>query len=498
MSTANFAIPTDIAAELERVQIALDRHDCKSLAEFTKRAWHIIEPSTVLKWGHVLDVMCEELENIYHNPGFQPRSLMNVPPGTMKSIMVSVMFPAWVWTLNPSKSFTGAAHEQGLAIRDARKMRIIVESEWYQARWPLKLASDQNAKTSFENEKRGFRQAVPFGSMTGRRSDFVIIDDPLSAEHANSDAHLTEAERIFRETVPTRINNDESAIIIIMQRLNERDPSGIILADERKFGYRTLILPMRFDASRPDPRDWRTTEGELLFPERYSERAVEALEHILGAYGTAGQLQQRPVPREGGMFKLAWFKNAYTNTVPFGTVWKRWWDLAASKDKNAAFTAGVLLGKTPSGRYIIADVNRFQEEYHVRDTKIKEQCKSDRDRFGHQITFYIPQDPGAGGKVQAKALIASLDGFNVRARKEVGDKEERAGPFSAACEGGNVDLLGTENDAWIKAFLEELCMFPGGKWKDQVDAVVNAYSQFIAEGDPKFALAAPEVMDRVD
>jgi predicted phage terminase large subunit-like protein len=476
-------------------QVELDRRRCVSLAEFTKLSWHIIEPSTKLKWGKVLDVVCGELEQLVHNPGFQPRQLINIPPGTLKSILVSVMFPAWVWTFDPSKSFTGAAHEQGLAIRDARKMRLIVESDWYQERWPMAMASDANAKTLFENEFRGFRQAMPFGSLTGRRSDFVIIDDPLSAEHANSPAHLAEAKRIFHETLPTRINNDESAIIFIMQRLNEEDPSGIILNDEQHYGYRTLILPMRFEPERADPKDWRTFDGELLFEERYSERAVEALERILGTYATAGQLQQRPVPREGGMFKLAWFANHYVSTVPPGTRWKRWWDLAATKDKQAARTAGVLLGKTPQGRYIIGNSATCQEEPHKRNEFIKAQCVADVARFGRTVEFYIPKDPGAGGKVQTLDLIQYLDGLNVRGVKEVGDKETRADPFSAACEGGNVDILGAENDEWVQFFLSELTLFPGSKWKDQVDAVVNAYGRFIAEPNKKTTWVGASVLD---
>src|SRR5690606_10698400 len=153
---------------------------------------HVLEPTTPLTWGKPLDVMCEVLEEIFYNPGFQPRLLANVSPGSMKSLLWSVIFPAWVWSLDPTKSFTGVAHEQGLAIRDARKMRLLVESEWYQARWPLAMASDANAKTYFENEYRGFRQAVPFRSMTGRRSDFVIVDDPHSAEDANSPAYREE------------------------------------------------------------------------------------------------------------------------------------------------------------------------------------------------------------------------------------------------------------------------------------------------------------------
>lgn len=492
-----FVIPSDIAAELHKLDIVDDREACVSLAEFAKRAWHILEPTVPLSWGKPLDVMCEVLEEIFHNPGFQPRQTANVPPGTMKSLLWAVIFPAWVWTLDPTKSFTGVAHEQTLAIRDARKMRLLVESEWYQERWPLALMVDANAKTYFENEHRGFRQAVPFRSMTGRRSDFVIVDDPHSAEDANSPAYREETKRIFRETLPTRVNNDQSAILIIMQRLHEEDISGIILSHPTKFGYNTLVLPMRFDPENADPRDWRTEPGELLFPERFSEESVAALEESLGSYGTASQLQQRPVPREGGMFKHSWFDGKYISTYPDGTRWKRWWDLAATKDKNAARTAGVMLGRTPDGRYIVAHSATCQEEPYRRNEFIRSQCESDVAQYGRNVEFYIPIDPGAGGKETAMSLVQYLDGFNVRSRKEVGDKESRAEPFSAACEGGNVYILGDSTTPWVKSFLDELCIFPGGKWKDQVDAVVNAHARFVAEPRKSFALAGPKLVDIV-
>lgn len=487
-----FEIPSDIAGELKKLDIADDREACVSLAEFAKRSWHVLEPATPMKWGKALDVMCSHLEALAYGTAPTNRHLCNVPPGMMKSLLYSVIFPAWVWTFAPSKSFTGASHEQGLAVRDARKMRLLIESEWYQERWPLKLAGDANAKMNFENEHRGFRQAVPFRSMTGRRSDFVIIDDPHSAEDANSVAARAEAIRIFRETLPTRVNNDNSVIIVIMQRLHEEDISGLILSNN--FNYDTLILPMRFDPERADPDDWRTVEGELLFPERFSEDSVADLEAILGSYASAGQLAQRPVSREGGMFKLAWFDNRYVTSVPEGTRWKRWWDLAATKDKNAARTAGVLLGRTPQGRYIIGHSATCQEEPHRRNEFIKAQCEADVARFGRNVEFYIPRDPGAGGKETAMALVQHLDGFNVRAIREVGDKESRAEPFSAACEGGNVDIL--QGD-WVKPFLDELTIFPGGKWKDQVDAVVNAHARFVAEPkrNTSFAGYAPKILD---
>lgn len=455
----------------EAIQIALDRKKAAtSLAYFVKQAWHVIEPATPLVWGHVLDVMCAELEQIFFDPGFQPRLLMNVPPGTMKSILVSVMFPSWVWSINPSKSFTGAAHEQGLAIRDARKMRIIIESDWYQARWPLKLSSDANAKTLFENEKRGFRQAMPFGSLTGRRSDFVLIDDPLSAEHANSEAHILEAERIFRETLPTRINNDESAIIVIMQRLAQADTSGLILDHPKKYGYRTLILPMRFEIDRADPKDWRTVDGELLFPERYSLRAVEALEEILGSYGTAGQLQQRPTPRDGGLFNRAWFKSI--DAMPNDLTLCRGWDLAATTNQTSAYTAGVLMGLSRDGKIVIIDVVRGRWTPDGVYNVVSQSALSD----GQHVRQSLPLDPGQAGVAQKNQFAKNLAGYDARFSPESGDKITRALPLSAQCEAGNVYILTGD---WNKTFLDEICMFPGSKFKDQVDAASRAYSELL-------------------
>lgn len=278
----------------------------ESLSEFAKAAWHVLEPGAPLKWGWALDAICDHLEAV--SSGQIKRLLMNVPPGCMKSLLTGVIFPAWEWT-NPAKRhyrYLGTAHKQPLALRDSLKCRRLIQSRWYQERWPLRLTGDQNAKTKFENEQTGFREAMAFAGMTGSRGDRVILDDPLSVDDANSEAELLTAELTFTEALPTRVNNDDSAIVVIMQRLHERDTSGIILS--KGLGYEHLMLPMRFEEERRcrtsigfvDPRK---KDGELLFPERFSEASVKNLEITLGTYATAGQLQQRPTPRGGGMFK---------------------------------------------------------------------------------------------------------------------------------------------------------------------------------------------------
>lgn len=455
--------------------LAAERELCRrSLAHFARRAWHVLEPSTELKWGWALDAICAHLEAVTH--GDVSRLLMNVPPGTMKSLLTGVLWPAWEWIDKPQHRFIATAHKQDLAVRDAMKCRRLIQSEWYQARFPLALTSDQNAKTKFENARTGFREAMAFTSMTGSRGDRVILDDPLSADDANSEAALRAAELTFTEAVPTRVNNEKSAIVVIMQRLHERDTSGVILA--RDMGYTHLCLPMRFD---PDRRcttsigftDPRTTEGELLFPERFPEGQVAQLEKDMGSYAAAGQLQQRPAPRGGGMFKREWFE--VIPESPKVARWVRGWDLAATAKADAAWTAGVLIGRLPDRRFVIADARRIQGGAADVERLIVNTAAQDRSQWGN-VKGSIPQDPGQAGKAQAQYLIRQLAGFDYKASPESGDKITRAKPLAAQAEAGNVMIVSGD---WNAAFLDELATFPMGKWKDQVDAATRAFDELV-------------------
>ena len=308
--------PIDKAATLK----AIEKRKCEmSLAAFVKAAWHTIEPNEYIPNWH-LDFICAHLEAIadgaknddgtYYN-----RLLVNVPPGTSKSLLVSVFFPAFLWGPKgqPWKRIVAASHSLDLAIRDSMRTRRLVQSEWYQEHWPeVQLQGDQNAKAKFETKQGGFRQACAFTGITGHRGDILVIDDPLSVDDANSDAKREGVVTLYREAITSRLNNpDESAIITIMQRLHERDVSGVIL--ENEMGYDHIMLPMRFDPSRAcvtrlgyaDPRE---IDGELLFPDRFPEHVVDRDEAAMGPYATAGQYAQSPEPRGGGIVKDAWWR----------------------------------------------------------------------------------------------------------------------------------------------------------------------------------------------
>lgn len=454
--------------------IEIDRISCKeSFGYFVRQAWHVLEPATQLKWGWALDAICDHLTAVSRGEILQ--LLMNVPPGTMKSLLVGVFFPAWEWGPlgRQHLRYLGTAHKEPLAIRDSAKCRFLIKSEWYQKRWRIAFNPDQDGKSNFANMRTGFVEAMAFNSMTGSRGDRVRLDDPNSVDDANSEVKLESTRLNFLEALPSRVNNDSSAIIVIMQRLHELDVSGTII--EKELGYDHLCIPMRYEADRiikPTSIGWtdpRTEDGQLMFPERFPEEQVAALEATLGTYATAGQLQQRPAPRGGGMFKREWFH--VVNELPDRPIkWIRAWDLAATEGGDGPRTAGCLMGLLPNDKVVIADIVKGRWAPSGVERTISDTAKDD----GTSVEGSIPQDPGAAGKAWGQDIIAACKGYVYKMSPETGDKETRAQPLAAQAEAGNVYLL---NGPWIKDFFEEAEKFPTGRLKDQVDAASRAYME---------------------
>jgi predicted phage terminase large subunit-like protein len=491
-----------------------------SLIEFMKQGWHALEPATkfVANWG--VSAICDHLQAVSY--GHIKRLLITVPPGCTKSMTVNVFWPAWEWgPMNmPHLRFISWAHEQGLATRDNVRCRDLINSEWYQENWghEFMFKGDQNAKIYYENDKTGWRQSCAAESMTGKRGDRVIGDDPHSVKGADSDVQREDVLQTFAETVPTRLNKqNESAIIIIMQRVHERDVAGLILTEE--LGYEHLMLPMEFEPERrcysvvkpsymdvkPETvyfnhmtKSWvpykpgnqiatqeavkynvdpRTEDGELLDPIRFPEESLDDLKKALrswgGTYAEAGQLQQRPAPRGGGMFQ----KNDFTIIDSLNELGKmrkvvRGWDLASSKDKKSAFTVGLKMGITIDEDIVIMDVVRGQWTPGIVNTNLKKAAERD----GYNIEQDLPQDPGQAGKSQISAFAKLLIGYRMRHSTESGSKEDRAKPLAAQAESGNVYILRAD---WNDTFINEAAVFPAGEFLDQIDAASRAFARLL-------------------
>lgn len=467
----------------------VERELCKrSLAEFAKRAWKVLEPTTPLKWGWALDAICMHLEAV--TDGRITRLLMNVPPGTMKSLMTGVIWPAWEWGPRDMQEmrFIGTSHEETLAIRDNRKCRDLVKSTWYQQLWPVQLLRDLDGKKEFGNSRKGVRQARSFTSMTGVRGDRVILDDPISAHDANSEPKLKEAMLAFTETLPTRVNSEESAIVVVMQRLNEKDVSGVIL--EKKLPYVHLRIPMRFE---PDNRcttaigwtDPRTIEGELMFPERFAEDQVHELEQTLGTYAAAGQLQQRPAPRGGGIIKTSWFR--YYSTLPPLDFRMIHVDTAQKAEEEHDYCVLQCWGRSTVGQAVLLD--QLRDKWEAPDLLVQARAFWLKHRNARlaPLRAMMVED-----KVSGTGLIQTLrrEGVPVLAIQRNRDKVSRAHDVAPFIESGNVLL--PEDAPWLSDFLAEAATFPGGAHDDQMDPMFDAIAHVqVAPAETAPAASAP-------
>ena len=449
----------------------IERHFCAtSLAQFIERAWHIVEPGNPYIHNWHVDAICEHLTAV--TEGQITRLLINIPPGTMKSLIAGVFWPAWEW--GPKRlqhlRYVAASHSQDFSIRDTVKMRRLVSSEWFQNLWPTPLTKDQNEKTKFENQKTGFRQAMAMKSLTGTRGHRVLLDDPHSIEGALSDIERDTTIRVFKETVPSRlVEPKSSAIVVVMQRIHEGDVSGVILTEG--LGYEHLMLPMEFEPGRRSVtslgfKDPRTEDGELLFPARFPQEVVERDKKAMGSYAVAGQFQQRPSPRGGAVFKTEGLRYYDEENIPkrFDKVIQSW-DCTFKDTDGTDYVVGQVWGKKGPNSYLLDQVRD-----RMSFTKTAENIIAMRNKWP-AITATLIEDK-ANGPAVIDVLKNRLPG--VKAIEPDGSKLARAHAITAYWEAGNIYLPRKEYKQWVPTLTAEILGFPATVHDDQVDAMTQA------------------------
>jgi predicted phage terminase large subunit-like protein len=371
-----------LEAERLRMQLSKRRME-RSLYEFAKEAWHVIDPAEFIGGGFAMQAVCDHLQACAD--GNIRNLIINIPPRFSKSTLVGVLFPAWCWiqaekspTSGNGVQFLYASYSQSLSLQDSLKCRRLVESDWFQSRWGemVQLQPDQNTKSQFDLVSGGRRQTTSVGgSTTGMGGTYLIADDPNNSREANSEAIIASTTEWWDMAWSTRLNDSKRGCrIVIQQRLNQRDITGHILTQDVG-NWQHLMLPMRFEperriyttlvpsAANDDEGDivWtdpRTEEGQLLWPERFGEEEVTLLEKTLGPYGAAGQLQQRPTPAGGGIIKRTWWVPYDKPSFPDMEVTIGSLDLAYTTKKENDFSAMTCWGVWRDGGEATAIVNR--------------------------------------------------------------------------------------------------------------------------------------------
>lgn len=450
----------------------------KSLIEFIKHGWYIVEPKTPFIDGWHLHAICEHLEAV--SAGQIQNLLVNVPPMHMKSLAVSVFFPAWEWTQNPHLRYLCTSYAESLSKRDSVKCRNIIQSLWYQARWGsiVQISSDQNEKMRFENTEKGYRSATStMGIGTGESCDRIINDDPHNVTEGESPVKRNSVLTQWDDSMSTRLNDENTgAKIIVMQRVHQNDLSGHVLSE--KHGYTHLCLPARYEGKGRsvtclDWKDPRTEVGEPLWKNKFGTKELDVREKKMSQYAIAAQQQQSPAPRGGGLFKVENFRieKDFNRSQIVRSV--RYWDKAGSRDKGC-FTSGVLMHKLTNDFVVIEHIVRGKWEAPEREQRMKQTAEID----GKDVKIVHEQEGGSGGKESAQATNRNLSGYTVEADYPTGTKEVRAEPFASQVQNGSVILI---DRGWsgtsIYEYIEELEMSPSGTYSDQVDSSSGAFNR---------------------
>ena len=481
---------------VENPLVAIRELNNRSFYNFLKFFWPEISTEDFKDNWHIR-VVCNELEYMAKQVAEGNRKphdlIVNIPPGSTKTIVSSIMFPVWCWTRWYWMKFICVSYSATLALETATTSRDLIRSDRFMAVYPeLDVKQDKDQKSNFQVVKRepsspgrqdrlhrgGNRYSTSVGgTVTGFHGHMILIDDPINPEQAVSEAELRSANRYIDQTLPTRkIDKAVCPTVTIMQRLREDDPTGHAL-QKNKDNIRHLSFPgeIKNYEKALSPKGYKKyyTKDGLFDPDRLGWKELEELEADLGQYGYAGQIGQSPTPPAGGMFKPDHIQ-LLQQLPPLPDIYEtvRYWDKAGSEGKGA-YTVGVKMCKIKGDKYLITDVKRGQWTSEERERIIKETAEAD----GKDVVQYVEQEGGSGGKESAESTIRNLAGFTVRTDRPTGDKVYRADPFSVQVNNGNVLMLTAD---WNKDFKDELRFFPHGKYKDQVDASSGAFAKLVS------------------
>jgi len=476
---------------LQFIEAEESRRSCEgSLYEFVKQAWHVVEPGVPFVAGWHIEVICQHLEAV--SAGQIRRLLINIPPRHAKSTIVSVMWPSWEWISRPHEKYLCASYSGILSIRDNLKARRLITSPWYQARWGsvFEMAGDQNAKQRFENDKTGYRIASSVGgTATGEGGSRLILDDPHSAQDAQSEAMRETALEWFDMVWSTRLNNPrEDAMVTIMQRLHEKDVSGRI---QELGGWEQLCLPAEFDCvtrkSCLGYYDPRKQEGELLWPDQFGRKQIDDLKMVLGEYGVAGQLQQMPAPMGGGILKTDWFNLwPLDKPLPVFEYVIQSYDTAFTErttgDPTACTVWGIFMKE---GTHQVMLLDCWAEHLAYPDLRSR-MIKDWSAKYGGEVTslqnrarrvdLVLIEQKGSGQSLlqdlgRAKVLVAPYNPGKM-------DKVARAHVVAPILEAALVWIpeskQGNKWVSWADGFMKQVSRFPNDEHDDYVDTMTQA------------------------
>jgi len=456
-------------------EIELIRSVChESFYDFVVEFWDVVIPDDPV-WNWHIEYLCSEIqiavERVFRREPKLYDLVINVPPGSTKSTIVSRMLLPWCWTRKPWIRMINSSYEWTLAAGFSRHARDIITCPKYQSAFgPMILREDQNTKDHFINDKKGERIATGTRGALGRHGDILGIDDPIDPKGVKSEALINAANTFIFETLFNRKTNSAvSLVILVQQRLHQNDATGQML-ERMKGNVKHICLPAEVEDGPKPARLRRKYRDGLLDPIRLSRKILAQKMDALKEYGYAAQYRQSPVPPGGGMFKV---DRMIADTSPIPPLsWleiTRYWDKAGT-DGGGDYTVGAKMGKDVNGRYWVLDIIRDQWDSAERESIIKSTAEAD----GRKVVVGVEQEPGSGGKESAQNTVNNLAGWKCYIDKVVMNKPDKADPFSTQVNAGNVRYEAKRE--WIPKLIDEMRFFPFSTNDDQVDALSGGFN----------------------
>lgn len=459
----------------------------ETFQEFVSR----IRPS--YRWYPYAEKLAELLQQVAD--GDLTRLMVFMPPRIGKTEAVSRLFPAYYLSRFPERHVGLASYAAALAHRLSRAAM----ANYMMANGPLPMGAA--ASTAFWETGSGgsFWAAGAGGPATGQGFHLGIVDDPVkNAQEAASDVRRNALKEWWELVWYTRQEADFSAAMVLcMTRWHLDDLAGWLLSLEdaaalgdeadnngsgavhHAEGWTILSMPMiaTGEPLRAPPTcrvvpDWRAP-GELLCPERFSDRAVERQRSKMTIHGWSSLYQQEPVPEGGSLCK--WGDFVEVSAVPVDVRFRvRYWDLAGTEGGGDE-TAGALVAVDKDLRPWIADMEAGNWSLSRRDSEMVRVAMLDREKYGTKVEWVVEQDTGMGGAERTAAILAKIGPYvKATVYKPSGAKVQRAEPFYAQVQAGNCRLISAP---WSLVTRRQLCDFPYSAHDDRVDAIAGAYNR---------------------
>jgi predicted phage terminase large subunit-like protein len=415
------------------------------------------------------------------------RLIVTVPPRHLKSIIFSVALPAFLLGHDPTKRIICVSYSSDLATKHANDFRAVLSSNWYHRIFPgTKISREKDTQTETMTTARGHRLATSLGgTLTGRGADLIVLDDPQKPEEALSVASRNYAAQWFDTTLLSRLDSKtDGAVILVMQRLHEDDLAGGLLEKGGWYHLKIAAIAQQDERVQIAPRRrFRRKVGTVIDTRRESSEALDNLKQSMGALHFSAQYQQEPIPLEGNLIKLEWFKEyEIAPTYTYGDKLVISIDTAMKGDQLADFSvASVWLAR--GERSFLIDLWRERVDY----PNLKHAITKLRAKYP-QASLLI-EDKGSGTSLIQELRISNV---SVIAITPEGDKITRCAAISAQFEAGSVFF--PKSALWLDNLKAELLGFPNVKYDDQVDSVTQALNWIALHRQRETRWVAPIVV----